>query len=168
MKIAVASDHRGYEAKRRLLPVLNKLGHECVDFGCDNTNACDYPDYAFPACQAVAGGQCDVGILFDGSGIGMSIAANKVPGVRAGLVHDEITARIAREYNHCNVLCLGADLLSEEQMRQTTETFLETAYGDGRHSRRVEKIKMIERAQGRPVTMDGTEVSPLPPGASQR
>jgi ribose 5-phosphate isomerase B len=146
MKIAVACDHRGYEAKRKLIPLLKKLGHEVEDFGCDSTSAVDYPDFAIPAARAVAQGTHELGILLDGSGIGMSVAANKVRGVRAGLVHDEVTARRAREHNHCNVLCLGTDLLSEDQIRQIVEIFLTTAFGDGRHIRRIEKLEGFERA----------------------
>ena len=101
--------------------------------------ACDYPDFAAPVARAVAAAQAEIGILMDGSGIGMSIAANKVAGVRAALAHDEVTARRAREHNHCNVLCLGTDLLSEDQIRQIIEIFLSTGFGDGRHARRVEK-----------------------------
>ncbi|HSV14328.1 MAG TPA: ribose 5-phosphate isomerase B [Tepidisphaeraceae bacterium] len=145
MKLAVACDHRGYEAKRRLLPLLKKLGHEIQDFGCDSTTAVDYPDLAAPAAEAVASGACDIGVLLDGSGIGMSIAANKIDGVRAALVHDEVTARRAREHNHCNVLCLGTDLLSEEHIRNIVEIFLATEYGNGRHTRRVEKLKGLEQ-----------------------
>jgi ribose 5-phosphate isomerase B len=145
MKIAVACDHRGYEAKRKLLPLLKKLGHEVEDFGCESTSSVDYPDYAIPAARAVAAGTHDLGILLDGSGIGMSVAANKVRGVRAGLVHDTITAQRAREHNHCNVLCMGTDLLSEEQIRQIVEIFLSTAFGEGRHVRRVEKLSKFER-----------------------
>ena len=144
MKLAIACDHRGYEAKRRLLPLLKKLGHEVEDFGCDGTAAVDYPDHAAPAARAVAAGRCDAAILMDGSGIGMSVAANKVNGVRAALAHDEVTARRAREHNHCNALCLGTDLLSEDQVRQIVEIFLGTAFGEGRHARRVAKLKVIE------------------------
>src|SRR4029079_3194327 len=151
MKVAVASDHRGYEAKKRLIPVIRQYGHEVLDFGCESTAACDYPDVAAPAARAVADGQAEVGILMDGSGIGVSIAATKVRGIRAALVHDEVTARRAREHNHCNVLCLGTDLLGEEEVRQIVEIFLDTAYGDGRHARRVEKLKAVEaeELQGR-------------------
>jgi ribose 5-phosphate isomerase B len=144
MKIAVACDHRGYDAKKKLIPLLKKLGHEVEDFGCDSTSAVDYPDFAIPVARAVAKGTHELGILLDGSGIGMSVAANKVRGVRAGLVHDEVTARRAREHNHCNVLCLGTDLLSEDQIRQIVEIFLATGYGDGRHIRRIEKLKGFE------------------------
>ena len=147
MKLAVACDHRGYEAKRRLLPVLKKLGHEIEDFGCEGTAAVDYPDYACPAARAVASGRCEAGIFMDGSGIGMSVAANKVHGVRAALAHDEVTARRAREHNHCNVLCLGTDLLGEDQIRQIVEIFLSTGFTDGRHARRVQKLKQIEEEE---------------------
>ena len=145
MKIAVACDHRGYEAKRKLLPMLKRLGHEVRDFGCESTASVDYPDYAIPAARAVADGTHDLGILLDGSGIGMSVAANKVRGVRAGLVHDTITAHRAREHNHCNVLCMGTDLLSEEQIRQIVEIFLSTPFGEGRHVRRIDKLSEFER-----------------------
>jgi ribose 5-phosphate isomerase B len=143
MKVAVACDHRGFEAKRRLLPLLKQQGHELIDFGCESTTACDYPDYAGPAARAVAQGEAEVGILMDGSGIGMSIAANKVNHVRAALVHDEVTARRAREHNHCNMLCLGTDLLSEDSIRQIVNIFLTTAF-DGRHIRRVQKLAQLE------------------------
>jgi ribose 5-phosphate isomerase B len=145
MKLAVASDHRGFEAKSRLVPELRRKGHEVVDFGCHSSSNCDYPDYAAPAAQAVADGQVDAAILLDGSGIGMSVTANKIRGVRAALVHDEVTARRAREHNHCNVLCIGTDLIGEEHIRLIVEVFLATPFGDGRHRRRVEKISRIEQ-----------------------
>ena len=150
MKIAVACDHRGYEAKRRLLPLLKQLGHEVEDFGCDGTAAVDYPDFAAPVARAVANGTADVGILMDGSGIGMSVAANKFCGVRAALVHDEVTARRAREHNHCNVLCLGTDLLSEDQIRQIVEIFLSTNFGDGRHAQR-DREAQGDRGRAAPI-----------------
>jgi len=146
MKIAIGSDHRGYEAKKRLIPVLQKWGHELVDFGCDSPASNDYPDVAIPAGTAVAKGDCEVGILMDGSGIGMSVTANKVHGVRAALAHDEMTARRAREHHHCNVLCLGTDLLSEDQIRMITEIFLTTPFSeDARHMRRVGKVKGLDQ-----------------------
>jgi len=147
MKIAIACDHRGFEAKRRLLPTLKKLGHEVQDFGCEGSGSVDYPDYGLPVSKDVAAGVYEVGILLDGSGIGMSVVANKVTGIRAALVHDEVTARRAREHNHCNVLCLGTDLLSEDQIRKIVEIFLSTPFGDGRHARRVEKVSRIEQDQ---------------------
>jgi ribose 5-phosphate isomerase B len=144
MNVAVASDHRSFEAKRRLLPELKRAGHNVEDFGCDGTSACDYPDFAAPAAKAVSDGKYEIGILLDGSGIGMSIVANKIKGVRAALVHDEFTARRSREHNHCNVVCIGTDLLSEQQIRTIVDIFLSTNFSDGRHSKRVEKIKKLE------------------------
>jgi ribose 5-phosphate isomerase B len=145
MKVAIASDHRGFEAKRKMLPILKRLGHEITDFGCETAQtACDYPDFAAPAARAVAHGQADVAILLEGSGIGMSITANKVHGVRAALVHDEITARRAREHHHCNVLCLGTELLGEEQLRHIVEIFLAATPQDGRHAGRIAKVTRIE------------------------
>ena len=145
MKIAIASDHRGFETKRKLIPMLKQRGHEVDDYGCDSSASCDYPDYAVPAGISVAAGKHDVGIMLDGSGIGMSIAANKVKGVRAALVHDEVTARRAREHNHCNVLCLGTDLLSDAQINKIVEIFLDTTFADGRHTRRLDKIRQLEQ-----------------------
>jgi ribose 5-phosphate isomerase B len=128
-----------------MLPVLAKLGHEVRDIGCESTASCDYPDYAAPAAKSVANGESEVAILLDGSGIGMSIVANKIKGIRAALAHDEITARQAREKVHCNVLCLGTDLLSEELLRRIVEIFLTTPFQPGRHDQRVAKIAEIEK-----------------------
>jgi ribose 5-phosphate isomerase B len=147
MNIAIACDHRGYEAKKKLIPVLKNMGHGVQDFGCESTASVDYPDFAIPAAQSVADGKHEIGILLDGSGIGMSVAANKVADIRAGLVHDEITAHRAREHNHCNVVCLGTDLLSENQIRQIVEIFLTTPCGEGRHSRRVQKLRDFEHGK---------------------
>ena len=145
MKVAVASDHRGFEPKRRLLPLLKKLGHEVNDLGCETPAMCDYPDLAVLVGRAVASGKDEIGILLDGTGIGMSVAANKIKGIRAALVHDEVTARTAREKNHCNVLCLGTDLLSEDQIRKIVEIFLSTPWTDGRHTQRVKKVMDLEK-----------------------
>ena len=145
MRIAVGCDHRGFEGKRLLIPQLKKWGHEVHDFGCDTVAACDYPDYAAAVARAVASGEYEIGILLDGSGIGMSVAANKICGIRAALVHDELTSRLAREYNHCNVLCIGTDLLSHELMRRIVEIFLTSTFAEGRHSRRVAKVCQIEK-----------------------
>lgn len=146
MKIAVGADHRGYDTKRKFIPFLKQLGHEIDDYGCESAAiATDYPDFALAVGRAVAEGRVDVGVLFDGSGLGMSIAANKVPGIRAALAHDEVTARIAREHNHCNVLCLGSDLLNEGEIRKIIQVFLNCTFAEGRHSRRVEKLKEMEK-----------------------
>lgn len=147
MKVAIACDHRGYEAKRRLLPFLGRLGHELSDFGCNDTTGVDYPDIGAAAAHAVGCGQCETGVLLEGSGIGMAIVANKIHGVRAVLAHDEFTARRSREHHHCNIVCIGADLLSEDQIRTIVEIFLRTPSETGRHLRRIEKIRQIELGQ---------------------
>jgi ribose 5-phosphate isomerase B len=148
MKIGVACDHRGYEAKRKLIPLLIKMGHQVEDYGCDGSGSVDYPDYAAPAARAVAAGEVDAAVLLDGSGIGMSITANKVPGVRAALAHDDVTSRRAREHHHCNVLCLGTDLLTEDHIRSIVEVFLAAEFAPGRHARRIDKLRQIELEYG--------------------
>jgi ribose 5-phosphate isomerase B len=144
VKLAIASDHRGFEAKKKLLPVLKRLGHEVQDFGCESTASCDYVDFAAPAARSVARGENDAAILLEGSGIGMSITANKVHGIRAALIHDEVTARRAREHHHCNVLCLGTELLGEEHIRNIVEIFLSATFQDGRHQARIAKVMKVE------------------------
>src|SRR3954469_2115993 len=144
MKIAIASDHRGFDAKKKLLPLLQRGGHEIKDFGCDNPTSCDYVDFAAPAARAVAKGEAEVAILLEGSGIGMSITANKIHGIRAALVHDEITARRAREHHHCNALCLGTELLSEEQIRNIVQIFLSSSMmQNDRHLARIAKVTKV-------------------------
>ena len=145
MRIAVACDHRGFDCKRRIIPPLKSGGHSVIDFGCEGTSACDYPDFAIPAARAVAKGEAEIGILIDSSGIGMSVCANKFAGIRAAVVHDEVIARVARDANHCNVLCMPSDLLSAEQMIKIVETFVATPFAQGRHTRRIEKILAIEQ-----------------------
>jgi ribose 5-phosphate isomerase B len=145
MKIAIASDHRGFDAKKKLLPVLSKAGHEIIDFGTDSSSSCDYVDFAAPAARAVARGDAEVAILLEGSGIGMSITANKIHGIRAALVHDEVTARRAREHHHCNVLCLGTELLSEEHIRNIVQIFLSSSMlQNDRHLARIAKVTKVE------------------------
>lgn len=144
--IALGCDHRGYAAKRKLAPVLHQWGYEVRDLGCDSSAACDYPDYAGAVGRVVAAGECHFGILLDASGIGMCVAANKVPGVRAALVHDQLTARLARESNHCNVLCIGTDLVTEDHLGRIVHIFLSTHFLEGRHLRRVGKIMQLEAA----------------------
>ncbi len=146
MRICLASDHRGYAAKTRLVAMLGEKGHEVVDLGTDSNESCDYPDLGGPAARRVAGGEFDAGLLLCGTGIGMSMTANKVPGVRAALCHDELTAELSRRHNDANVLCLPADLLGEELMRRIVEVWLNTPFDGGRHARRLKKLKDIESA----------------------
>ncbi|MCG3179347.1 MAG: putative sugar phosphate isomerase YwlF [Phycisphaerae bacterium] len=145
MKICLASDHRGFAAKSRLLAMLKEKGHEVRDFGTDSDASCDYPDLGGPAAKIIALGECDVGIFLCGTGIGMSITANKVPGIRAALCHDELTAEVSRRHNNANVLCLPADLLGDDQMRRIVEVWLSTPFDGGRHARRIKKLEDIER-----------------------
>lgn len=147
MKIALGADHRGYAAKTVIRAFLEDLGHQVVDFGTTSNRPYDYPDAAFPAAQAVRSGQCDLGVLFCGTGNGMCIAANKVRGIRAALCHDELTTEMARRHNNANVLCLPADLVGEALMRRMIEVWLKTPFEGGRHDRRVEKIQEIEQRE---------------------
>jgi len=148
MKIAIGSDHRGFEVKRRIVALLNQLGHEVLDVGPEGRDSVDYPDYALQVGSAVSEGRVERGILICGTGIGMCIAANKVKGVRAAPCHDSITAEMSRRHNDANVLCLSADLLSEELMERMVRIWLETAFEGGRHARRVEKIVRFEADHG--------------------
>src|SRR5437879_1137228 len=144
MKIAVGSDHRGYDAKKRIVSLLQQLGFEVLDMGPEGPESVDYPDFAFPVAEAVSTGQVDRGILICGTGIGMCIAANKVPGVRAAPCHDSITAEMSRRHNNANVLCLSADLLGGELLDRMVRIWLETEFEGGRHARRVDKIAAYE------------------------
>ncbi len=128
--------------------LLNEQGHQVIDLGTNSARSCDYPDMGYKAARAVADGQVDRGILACGTGIGMSIVANKVPGVRAALCTDELTAQVSRSHNNANVLCLAADAVGEERVRRIVQSWLETDFEDGgRHARRVLKIGLIERGQ---------------------
>lgn len=147
MRIALGTDHRGSDVARHLEQLLLQQRHE-VMFLFESTNGCsDYPDAAWPVATAVAAGQADRGVLICGSGIGMSIAANKVRGIRAALVHDEVGADMSRRHNNANVLCLPADLLGPRLMERILNTFLATEFDGGRHARRVEKISAIENGE---------------------
>ncbi len=147
MRIAIGSDHRGVEAKKRLVAALGALGQEVADLGTNGAESCDYPDFAYQVAIRVSRGEADRGILICGTSIGMCIAANKVRGVRAASCQDSITAEMSRRHNDANVLCLSADLLGEELMERMVRIFLETQFEEGRHARRVEKIKQIEQDQ---------------------
>jgi ribose 5-phosphate isomerase B len=147
MKIAVASDHRGFEVKDRIVSFLSELQHECHDFGTSSAEVCDYPDYAAVAAQAVSEGRMDRAILICCSGIGMCIVANKFKGVRAALCHDDLAAEMSRRHNDSNVLCLSADLLSDRLASRMIELWLETPFEGGRHTRRIDKIAGYEAKQ---------------------
>jgi ribose 5-phosphate isomerase B len=147
MRIAIGSDHRGFDAKRRLVPSLRQMGHEVIDVGPNSNDSVDYPDFAYEVARSVGEGRVDRGILICGTGIGMCIAANKVKGVRAAPCHDSITVEMSRRHNDANVLCLSADLLGDELIGRIVRLWLETEFEGGRHARRVDKIKRIEAQQ---------------------
>ncbi len=148
MRIAIGSDHRGLKLKQGVAGLLAELGHTYEDMGCYDGNSVDYPDVAARVAESVASGQYEAGILVCGTGIGMSIAANKVPGIRAALVRDTHMARMAREHNDANVLCLGGDLVSEAEAREIVKAYLGATFEGGRHSRRVNKISELEKSRG--------------------
>jgi ribose 5-phosphate isomerase B len=142
--IAIGADHGGYEMKEQLKVYLREWGYGFLDLGTDSTAAVDYPDFAEAVAQAVARGDAWLGVVLDSAGIGSSIAANKVPGVRAALCYDRATARNSREHNDANVLTLGAKLISQEVAREILAVWLSTPFAGGRHQRRVDKIRSIE------------------------
>lgn len=147
LEIIVASDHGGFEMKNAIVELLAEREVVFTDIGTHDLDSVDYPDYAKRVAESVAGGSFDAGILVCGTGIGMSIAANKVPGVRAALVHDEFTAQMAREHNDANVLVLGGRVLSIETGKKLVEVWLDSEYEGGRHQNRLNKISDIEKKQ---------------------
>jgi len=145
MRIALGSDHGGYTLKAEIARWLEERGYEVRDFGTDNANInVDYPDFIRPVAQAVAAGECDLGIALCGTGIGASIVANKVPGVRAALCTDTYMARMSREHNDANVLCLGGRVIGVGLALDIVATWLEASFQGGRHARRVGKIEPSE------------------------
>jgi ribose 5-phosphate isomerase B len=146
MKIALGADHAGYELKQLLVATLEEWGHEVIDLGTnDATTSVDYPDFGSAVGHHVASGAADLGVAVCGSGIGISIAANKVPGVRAALVHDVTSARLAREHNHANVLCMGARLIGPLVAQDALAAWLGADLGEGRHLARIEKLSQLDQ-----------------------
>lgn len=144
MKLALGCDHGGYNYKEKLVEYLKKQGHEVVDYGCNSLDSCDYPDFALPAAEAVKDGLVDFGIVICSTGIGISIAANKVKGVRCSHCHDVKSAALTRQHNNSNMLAFGALVISEELMYQIVDAYLGAEFEGGRHQRRVDKITAIE------------------------
>ncbi len=138
--VAVGADHGGVALKNRLAAQLIETGHQVQDFGTDSTASVDYPDFAALVCDAVLHDRADFGILVCGTGNGMAIAANRHPGIRAGLAHDVTTARLTRAHNDANVLALGAKIIGEEVALDILGAFLSTPYEGGRHDRRIAKL----------------------------
>ncbi|MEE9605759.1 MAG: ribose 5-phosphate isomerase B [Candidatus Scalindua sp.] len=145
MKVALASDHRGFEFKNMITTFLSNLGHEVIDYGTSNgTESVDYTDYGLKAARSVSRGESERAILICGTGLGMSLVANKVKGVRATVCHDLYTVEMSRKHNDSNALCLGADVVDENLLEKKIKLWLETPFEGGRHARRVGKIMDIE------------------------
>lgn len=145
MKIAIASDHGALDLKNKLVAHLEAKGYEVKDFGTHTYDSCDYPDFAAPAARAVAAGECDKGIVVCTTGIGVSIAANKVNGIRCALLSDIMSARLTRLHNNTNMMAMGAAVVGEGLAKEIVDTWLETPFsGDARHQRRIDKVMAIE------------------------
>lgn len=148
MKIALGSDHAGFELKQAIKPVLESEGHEVVDVGTDSEESVDYPLFASKAAHLVADGSAERGIVVCGSGVGVSIVANKVRGIRAVNAHDPEEAEMSRRHNDANVLALAGRRLTKPEAEAIMSTFLTTGFEGGRHERRVEEISAVEREEG--------------------
>ena len=140
MKIAIGSDHGGYDLKELIVSFLEKSGHEVFDKGCYSDASVDYPDFADKVCGSVRSGESERGILICGTGIGMSIAANRYRDIRAALCHEAFTARMSREHNNANILCLGARVIGSEIARDIVRVWVETDFAAGRHQRRLDML----------------------------
>ncbi len=145
MRISIGSDHRGFNVKGRLIEFLRQQGHDVVDEGTHSAESCDYPDIASQVAGNISDQNSQRGILICGTGIGMQITANKFPGVRAAVCHDEIEAEMSRRHNDTNVLCLPGNLVGERRVDNLVRTWLGTEFEGGRHARRIEKITNIEQ-----------------------
>ena len=146
--IAVGADHAGYSLKQRLAAELRTLGHEVLDLGAHDADRVDYPDFGAAVGRAVAGAEADLGVCVCGSGIGIAMAANKVPGVRAAPVHDATSARLARQHNDANVLCLGERLLDPDVASEAVRAWLDAEFEGGRHVGRVAKLAELDGSVG--------------------
>jgi len=144
MKVALASDHGGIHIREEIKGLLEEMGLEYEDFGCDCEESVDYPDYALPVAEKVAKGDFDRGILICGTGIGMSISANKVKGIRCALVHDVFSAKATRQHNDSNILAMGERVIGPGLAREIARVWLTTEFEGGRHSRRIEKLTNYE------------------------
>lgn len=145
MKIAIAADHGGFELKDSMVEYIKSLRNEVVDLGTNSADSVDYPDYAKKVCEEIQQGNSDLGILICGTGIGMSLAANKFEGIRAACVSDVYSAKMSRNHNNANVLCIGARVIGDEVAKLIIKTFLENEFEAGRHQRRVDKIMDFEK-----------------------
>lgn len=157
MKIALGADHGGYLLKEELKPLLDELGLEYKDFGTYSSSSVDYPDFGVQVAEAVAKGECNRGILICGTGIGMSIVANKVPGIRCALVHDCFTAKVTRQHNDSNILAIGARVIGPSLALEIARIWLATDFEGGRHAKRLGKIEQLEQQYGREEGVQGCQ-----------
>ncbi len=145
-RIAIGSDHAGYQLKEQLAEHLREQGHDVEDLGTHSEESVDYPDFGAAVARAVVGGKADYGVCVCGTGIGIGIAANKVKGARAAVVHDTTSARMARQHNNANVVCVGARLTGPQAASDAVDAFLAAEFEGGRHQRRIDEITELERA----------------------
>jgi ribose 5-phosphate isomerase B len=143
VKIAIGADHAGYMLKEQVKAFLKSKDIDFKDYGTFKIESCDYPEYAYKVGQAIVNGEADLGILICGTGIGMSITANKIKGIRAALVHDEQTAKLSRQHNDANVLCMGGRILEEEAALKIVDVWLNTSFEGGRHEKRLKLINQL-------------------------
>lgn len=147
MKIAIGNDHVAVELKNHIKKYVEAKGYEVVNFGTDSTESCDYPVYGEKVARAVAAGECDLGIIICGTGIGISLAANKVKGIRAAVCSEPYSARLTRKHNNANIIAFGARVIGQEMAEMIVDEFLNTEYEGGRHQRRVDMIMAIEKGE---------------------
>ena len=147
MKIGIGNDHSALEMKKEIIAFLEEKGHEVVDYGTNSAESCDYPVYGEIVARAVAAGEVEQGILICGTGLGISLAANKVKGIRAAVCSEPFTAKMARAHNNCNILAFGARVVGPELAKMIVETWLDTDFEGGRHQRRVDLIMEIENKE---------------------
>lgn len=144
MKIAIGNDHAALELKKAIKTYVEDMGHEVVDFGTHTADSCDYPVYGEKVARAVAGGECELGILICGTGIGISLAANKVKGIRAAVCSESYSARLTRAHNNANIIAFGARVIGEDTAKDIVNAFINTPFEGGRHQRRIDMITEIE------------------------
>lgn len=149
MKIAIGSDHAGYDLKSEIISLLKEMGFECIDFGTNDQHSVDYPDFGERVSMAVSEGKVDRGILICGTGIGMSIVANKFPNIRASLCNELFTARMSRLHNDANILVIGGRIVGKDLAKEIVRVWFSTGFEGGRHERRLEKIRRIEEKVGK-------------------
>ena len=147
MKIAIGNDHAGPELKREIMEYVKELGHEVINFGTDTPESCDYPIFGEKVGRAVVAGEADCGILICGTGAGISIAANKVPGIRAAVCSDATTAKLVKQHNNANILAFGARIVGSELAKDIVKAYLEAEFMGGRHKERIDMIAAIEESR---------------------